>query len=276
MSYYLVSSLLIAVSLFGNAFSIVRDSYGCPYVYVEHNRKKELFLVDTGFSVSAYDYKNGPFFSVNRDASGYKGININLFSGTFMLSPAQEDLSILEKVNIGGSEHSIRGILGMDILIKLKGAIDLNSAEFIRDNDDIKRLTMSRRVEHLLSNRNNLMFIIITSGNSKYCMMLDTGCTHSVVDCNYRSLLLDIKQNNQSFNGTGAGLPLRTEFGYMKDAVVAGVSMKNDNFLVADLSRFSFIGTQIDEIKCIGMLGCDWILRHKIIININDKCIYIK
>jgi len=257
---------------------VQRDNYGCLYTVVKHNSKSDLFLIDTGYPTTMYDFNNGSLFTNKIIPKTDSWYDVDILRMKHVIKPINEDLTILRDVIISGSHRSVNGILGMDVISDSKIIIDLKSSTIISydSSPEELRCISGMKKNSLLSDSSKFVYVKMIVKDEQFCLVVDTGCTHTAVDRKYRYLLSKIELTNQKYNGTGKDLPINTETGLIEKANLAGIEKRSLKVLIADLTSYSFIGSNIKGHKCIGMLGCDFIIDNSIILDLKNRCAYIK
>jgi len=112
---------------------VQRDNYGCLYTVVKHNSKSDLFLIDTGYPTTMYDFNNGSLFTNKIIPKTDSWYDVDILRMKHVIKPINEDLTILRDVIISGSHRSVNGILGMDVISDSKIIIDLKSSTTIAE-----------------------------------------------------------------------------------------------------------------------------------------------
>ncbi len=106
-------------------------------------------------------------------------------------------------------------------------------------------------------------------------MVVDTGASQTVVD----QALADEWEQTIHSEGLIVGFDSRKH--EVKTAVIGSIIIDRHQFTklyvtLADLSNLIELYGELAKVKIIGLLGCDFLMKHASSININNRRIYLK
>lgn len=250
------------------------DTYKCLYHPLLINGKRTLFLVDTGSPTSCCDREFGTkegFWNSNStdkdvlinatDAGRYIGIIMHPF-----------ERGVLASMTVGVKNELVMGIIGADMLRQNKMIVSIydkclyNSTGFwiMRDRRNYINNTT-------IEDEYGRLFISIIINGGKYCMLIDTGCTTTVVHSSYATLGTIIPGSDQYFNNPGKNKPTVSCKCVYRNVLIDDGSPSDQTWTSADISRFAFVGQKIRGVECIGLLGNDMIAKYRIYVDLERR-----
>lgn len=106
--------------------------------------------------------------------------------------------------------------------------------------------------------------------------ILDTGASTSCVGFTDSSYFL-LEEEHSEITAAGAGaINMKTMFSRKNNFQIGKWEIKNMGFVLFDLSHVNQALTQVNEKSINGIIGADFLKKHRAVIDYGRNCFYIK
>lgn len=117
--------------------------------------------------------------------------------------------------------------------------------------------------------------LIITSAFAdgvKGNWVIDTGASKTVFDKNLTDYFLLSDDETEDLHSAGINdEPLKTSMGYLKRFSFGKLEVENMKVALLDMSHINELYSKVTDIKICGLLGSDFLLKHKGLIDYKRK-----
>lgn len=114
--------------------------------------------------------------------------------------------------------------------------------------------------------------------NDKHFLLVDTGASNTIFDYNNEIFsnieykILEQENSGSGFNSAISDIRLgkidRISFGRYK--------MKNFECMFTSMNHVNELYSSFNIPNIVGILGCDFLLKHKAVINLQDKILFLR
>lgn len=112
--------------------------------------------------------------------------------------------------------------------------------------------------------------------NKKARLILDTGASTTCIDI-LRAEYFDIIHEKSDLMVSGAGKTgIKTQFSHKNDLQIGKWIDSNIALVLFDLSHINFSLVEIGEEEVDGILGADFLKKHRAVIDYGRNCFYLK
>lgn len=112
-----------------------------------------------------------------------------------------------------------------------------------------------------------------TNGN----WIIDTGASKTVFDKKLIQYYSELDGESDQIHSAGIGeKPMDVRLGELESLTFEKLSVENQKVALLDLSHINILYAKVSNIKIVGLLGSDFLLRHKAIIDYRKKRIVLK
>ncbi|SRR5690554_3205639 len=107
-------------------------------------------------------------------------------------------------------------------------------------------------------------------------LILDTGASTTCIDIK-RALHFDIIHEKSNVMAAGAGsIGMETEFSHKNDLQIGSWVDRNIALVLFDLSHINIALSEAEEDPVDGILGADFLKKHRAVIDYGRNCFYLK
>lgn len=107
-------------------------------------------------------------------------------------------------------------------------------------------------------------------------LILDTGASTTCVDINM-ALHFDIIHEKNNVMAAGAGaIGMKTQISHKNELQIGSWKVTNVGMILFDLSHINIALQEVNEKAVDGILGADFLKKHRAVIDYGRNCLYLK
>lgn len=258
-----------------SVFHLRLDTNNCIYSELTSRQRTEMAILDTGSTLTWYDFRNGKFMKGSKDYyTQSKGYNIFFANSLFDAKMYDIGNQHLGMMSINGNRVPVTAIIGLRDMRKYVSIIDFRNNIIIKKGCAIYKIINSiYEKQEAIIQFNGLLYLKLMIGNDTCALLIDTGSASTIIDKRYASYVNKIGKDVTVLMGVQSNNMITANSCIIDTMRIGSKRLQNVQVNIADLSSYEMIGAKPDGVKCIGLLGCDMLSRHKILINLETGSI---
>lgn len=126
-------------------------------------------------------------------------------------------------------------------------------------------------------NNYHLLISSIFANGSKINWVIDTGASKSVFDANLAQHIAQIKNETEDLHSASINEePLSSSIAYLKSFSFGKLKVDGMKVALIDMSHINELYAKVTDIKIGGLLGSDFLLQQKAVINYKQKILVLR